>query len=807
MDSLIQDLRYSMRMLWKSPGFSVIAVVTLALGIGATTAMFSVVDQALIAPLPYERAEQLVHVDWKVPGKIAGAESLNAMQIQYVQQNSRSFSSTAAMFYAPGCNLVSGDHAEYVNQVAVSADFFRTFAVKPELGRLFAAEDALSKPAQVAIIGNELWRGKLGGDAGIVGKTIKCNGLPYTVIGVLPKTFSFPEEDGQVWIPDRIENYASDTGSNYWFAGRLRDGVTMEQAQQELASMAPRFHKEYPKYAWDNWIGADGRWNLVPLQEWRVGDQKRPLLMLFAAVSLVLLIAAANVAGLILARATGRSRELATRMALGASRGRVIRQLLTETVLLSVIGGIGSLVLAVWTLGLLNPMLPAAVRSEAGAKIDIVMLSFALAMSLLAGVFAGIIPALQATKGDLYWAVKQGDRGASGGHNRWRKALVASEVALALLLLVGSTLLVRSFVALRGVRSGVNPHGVTVAYMSLGNPRYQKTAAVENFRREVLARVSTIPGVSSAATITAVPGRRDLNQGARMGTCPNGAGGAVSYRAISPTYFATVGIPLVRGRVFREGESEPIAIANEAFARNPCWGGKDPVGMEITMGRDDRRVVVGIVGDTHDYGPASRATPTIYVPQWQVPDRTTAYSNGIFFWSVVTRSGNVAGLGEAIQRAIREVDPEQPVVAVVPLETILGNWLKEARSIMQLMTAFAGLALLLTAVGLYGVLSYYVTQRTREIGIRMALGATQRHVLGRVIGEGLVLAGIGSAAGLAAALAATRLIKSLLFGVQANDPLTLALAVGFLAAVTFAASFIPACRATRVDPVIALRYE
>ena len=809
MDSVWQDLRYSFRLLWKSPGFSAIAIVTLALGIGVTTAMFSVVNQALIAPLPYPHPEQLVHIHWIAPAKNGEAESLNGMQSLYLQQNSKSFSSMAMKFAAPGCNLVAGSTAEYVDQAAVSSDFFRTFQVQPSIGRMFVAGDALAHPAQVAVISYSLWRGKLGGDPRVVGSTIKCNSLPYTVIGVLPEWFTFPEEPADVWIPDRMENYVKDIGSNYWVIGRLRDGVTVQSAQQEMLALSSSFHSAYPKEAWNDWMGLDGHWVLVGLREWRVGDRRQSLLFLFGAVGLVLLIASANVAGLILTRATARTRELATRLALGASRGRLIRQMLTETVVLGVIGGAASLLLAIWTVGLLNPLVPQEARSGGGLQLQPALLAFALLVSVFSGLLAGILPALRTTRGEIYLFLKEGDRGSSRGQNRLRKTLIASEVALALLLLVGSTLLVRSFLALRGVSPGYDPRGVTVAYMSLGSPRYAKTAAVANFQREVLARVSAIPGVTSAATVTAVPGRRDLNLNAIMGSCAQG-GGAVQYRAISASYFATVGLPVLRGRGFTADETQPVAVVNETFARHRCWQGKDPLGEQFWIGKgmgDPQRQIVGVVADTHDFGPASQAWPTVYVPQWQVADGATKYANNVFFWSVVTKSGSVPGLAEAIQRAIHEVDPEQSVVTVVPLETILGNWLRESRSIMQLMTVFAGLALMLTAVGLYGMLSYYVAQRTREIGIRIALGATQRHVLGKVVGEGLFLAAIGAAVGLAAALATTRLMKSMLFSVKANDPITLLLAVVFLAVVTFAASFVPAWRATRVDPVIALRYE
>jgi putative ABC transport system permease protein len=811
MNTLLQDVRYGARMLVKAPGFTAVSIITLTLGIGATTAMFSVLNQALLAPLPYPHPEQLVHLNWRSPSRGTSADALNGRQGLYIQQNNTVFSSTAAMFYAPGCNLVSGNQVQYVDQASVSPDFFRTFGVRPLLGRGFLPSDPSTGPAQVAIVSYGLWKERMGSDPNAIGRTIKCNGQPYTVVGVLPQTFSFPEEPADVWIPDRFENYAQDSGSNYWMVGRIKDGMSLDQAQQQIAALSMQFHKEFPEYAWDKWeTGPDGIVNLTSLRSWRVGDErKQTLLLLFGAVSLVLLIAAANVAGLILARATGRTREIATRLALGATRARLGRQLLTETVLLALIGGVWGLVIAVWSVGLLTPVIPQEVRTAPGFHFSLPVLGFCLVITLVAGVLAGLAPALRAAQTDLSQSLKQGEHGSnSAGQSRLRRLLIVSEVALALLLLVGSTLLVRSFLLLRNVSPGFDPRGIYVAELSLGSTRYQKTDAVAGFQRDVLARVRAIPGVTAAATITAVPARRDLNLGLTGGTCDQGA--SIQYRAISPGYFELMGIPLRRGRTFTENESAPAVILNEAVARR-CWAGKDPIGDTVTKRsgslKDGPRQIVGIVGDTRDYGLSRPATATVYVPQWQVPDGITRYQNGIFYWSIVMRAPGTPGLAQAVASAVRQADAEQSVVAFMPLTSIVGQWLQSSRLMMQLMGAFAGLALLLTAVGLYGVLSYYVSQRTREIGIRMALGAARRHVLGLVIAEGMALVASGAAIGLLGGIAATRLMKSMLFGVRPTDPLTFAVAIGFLCAVALLASYIPARRATKVDPMVALRYE
>ena len=814
MEKLFQDIKFAARTLRKAPGFSAVAVLVLALGIGANTAIFSVVNQSLLAPLPYPHPQQLVHIDWGSPSHGTASDALNGRQVWFLEQNGRVFDSTAVLYYAPGCNLVSGDHLQYVDQAAVSTGFFRTFSAHPYLGRTFVAGDAGSGPAQVAVISYGLWRNRLAADPGIVGRSIKCNGRSLTVVGVLSPSFSFPEEPADVWIPDQVENYLKDTGSNYWMVGRIRDRVTREAAQQEMAALSARFHQEFPgNFAWDNWIGKDGGWRLVSLRDWRVGDQrKRTLLLLFGAVALVLLIAAANVAGLILARASGRARELATRRALGATRARLARQLLTESLLLSLLGGLAGLAIAAWSMGLLAPVVPQEARQAGGIHLDLTVLAFALAISGLAGALAGIAPAVQASRVDLHLWLKQGEHGSSGAaQNRVRHALLVSEVALALLLLLGSTLLVRSFLLLRDVSPGFDPRGVQVARLSLGSARYQATAAVANFQREVLARVRAIPGVAAAATITSVPAHRDLNGGFVGGTCDESA---VQYRAISAGYFATMGIPLRNGRAFLDGENAPVAIVNEALARR-CWAGKNALGAQVSNSKvtstaqgEQPRAVVGIVGDTRDYGPSRSAPATMFVPQWQVPDRITKYQNGIFDWSVVVRSApGSTGLGPALERAVREADPEQPVIEIVPAAALMAQWLNSARMIMQLMGAFAGLALLLTGVGLYGVLSYYVTQRTREIGIRMALGAARANVLRLVVGEGMLLVAVGAALGIGGGLALTRLMKTLLFGVKPTDPLTFAAAVVFLVVVALVASYLPARRATRVDPMVALRYE
>jgi putative ABC transport system permease protein len=803
---LLQDLRYALRVLRKAPAFTAVAILTLALGIGTTTVVFSVVEKAMLTELPYPRSAELVHLDWRSASRHRQTDSLNARQALFVEDNNTVFGSLAETFYSPGCNLVGGGRSEYVSQAAVSTGFFRTFGVRPVLGRTFLPADApAAGPAQVAVVSYALWRDELGGDPQAVGRSIKCNGLPYTVVGVLPATFSFPEQPADVWVPDRMQNYASDNGENYWVVGRIKPGLDIGRAQEQMTLLSARFRSEFPRsFTWTDWIGPDGGVHLVPLRDWRLGGRDRTtLLLLFGAVSLVLLIAAANVAGLILARASGRTRELAARLALGATRARLARQLLTEAVCLSLAGGGVGLLLAGGSLRLLNAVLERFPQIGA-ARIDPRVALFALAVSLLAAVLAGIAPALHVTRIDLQQALKLGERGSpSASQHRLRRALVTAEVALALLLLVGSSLLARSFLMLREVSPGFDPRGISVAELSFGSVRYQTSAGVSAFQRDLLARLRAVPGMAAAATVSSIPLRRDLNLAMKDGPCSDTS---ISYRAISAGYFAVMGIPLHRGRAFGEGEAAPVAIVNETLARR-CWPGQDPLSTRLAMSWDVSRQIVGVVGDTRDYGLKAPATPIVWVPQWQEPDRIVRYQNAVFHWSLVFRAAPSAGLNRAVGRAVHDVDPEQSVVRVVPLSRILAAWLAPSRLLMELMGLFAGLALLLTAVGLYGVLSYYVTQRSREIGIRMALGAARAEVLREVLAEGAVLVGVGAAIGVLGSLALTRLLSSVLFGVKPLDPLTFAAALGFLVLVALLAGYLPARRATLVDPIVVLRYE
>ena len=801
MDALLQDLRYGIRMLVKSPGFTFVIVLTLAIGIAATTAMFGVLDQALIQPLPYSNPERIVHLDW---GGDRGMyyEDLNGPMAKFFAENSRSFEATATAFYSPGCNLTGGAKPVHVSEESVSTGFFRSFGTQPFLGRDFLASDA--EPGNVAILSYSLWKRHFGSDPKILGGTIQCNGRAYTVIGVLPQKFTVPEMPGDVWVPDTINHYLKDTGSNYWMVARLKEGVSFPQAQQEMKALSEEYRQHNPP---PNWFEVkDGRIELVPLQEWRMGDRRKPLLLMFGAVTLVLLIACANIASLMLARSSRRRREIAVRLAIGAGRNRIFGQLITESLLLGMLGGVAGLLLTWWALQPLGAVLKSRFFDIGELTINFPVLGFVVLVSLLTGILAGITPALQMSNPNLSDCLKQGGRiSADSGQQKARKTLVAVEVALVIVLLASSALLIRSFLLLRAVSPGFDFENVQAAEFSLGSEKYKSNATVTRFVDDVLTRVRTLPGLGAAAVSLSVPYRRGLNTAPIVSAECNSR--AIEYRPITAGYFSLLHIPVLQGREFVEQERAPVAIVNDAFLRQ-CRPDKIEVGSQLTEHVEKfPRQVVGVVGDTKTYGLARRAPAMVYVPVSQVPDKINSYINNIFYWAILVRARQQEDLNTALEHAIQSVDPEQPVVKIHSLSQSLHDSIASSRLTVLIVGAFATMALLLTALGIYGLLSYFVTQRTQEIGIRLALGATQHHVLRLVISEGMLLVGIGTIAGIAGAFAATRLMSSLVFGVRPTDPITFVAALLFLLCVALLASYLPARRASRIDPVVALRYE
>ena len=793
--NLLHDIRFAFRMLRKSPAFTATAVITIALGIGATTLMFGVVRQVLLAPLPYPDSNRLTVVMWRSEAGDSG-QSLNGPMVDYFSQQGSVFQSSAVMFFSPGCNLVGGSEPEYVPSNSVSSDFFRTLRVAPALGRDFVAADATA--GGTAIISHRLWRDRFNSDPAIVGRAVKCNGKPFTVIGVLPATFRFYEKN-DVWFTEPITRYLKDTGSNYMMIARLRDGLTLSQAQQRLEQTSNVFSKTYPQFLWSNRAGQAAI--IQPLGEMIHEDSRGGILLLFGAVVLVLLIACANVAGLMVARSVGRGREIAVRSAVGATPGRLFSQLITESVVLNLVGAAAGVALALWGMRIVNAIIATRFPEAGGIHLDASVVLFAAAAAIVAGAVSGILPAWHVARGDTFAWMKHGT--ASRGQRRSRKVLIAGEVALAIVLLSGSALLLRSFAALRATDPGFKINNLHAAVLSLGQEKYQSTANVARFTHDAVERLDRANGVQAAAE-AAVPLRRGLNLGFRGGKCDTGG---IQFRAVTPAFFAVMGIPLQKGRGFSEGESAPLAVINEKLAKK-CWPAGDAVGASVVAERNTPpRQIVGIVGNTREFGLARPESTVIYVPVWQVSDKMMQYNNGIFSWSIVARTSGPVDMGTLMRRAVRDTDAEQAVIDVVPVSQLAGDSVQDERRIASVMSAFGLSALLLTVVGLYALLAYYVAERTREIGVRMALGAAHTQVIRMVLREGMMLVAIGSAVGVAASIASARALAHQVAGLGKVDPWAMAAAVVLLGVAAMLASWLPARRAARVDPMVALRYE
>jgi predicted permease len=821
METLVQDIRYGLRMLRKSPGFTAAAVITLALGIGANTAIFGVVYALMFRPLPYVHPGRLVKVTlrWKQGGI---ADDVTPLLASTLLENNRVFQSAAIEFPSTGCNLVEGGSPEYVPAKRISAGFFRTLGVGPALGREFLEQEGAG--GHSAVLSYELWQSRFGADAGILGRQITCNGEAYTVVGVLPRTFRYARR-ADVWLPDRLANHVQDVGLNYDLMVRLRPGVTLGQAQADAKRIWTQFAREHSG-AW--YVRNTNGFEFIPYQRWLARDVRQPLLFLLGAVALVLLIAVANVAGLLLARTTARAREIAVRAALGARPSRIVGQLITESLLLSLLGGAAGVMLAWYLNGGLKAIFPAGVALHMPVQLDLSglaihgpVLAYTAAVSCLVGILAGTVPALHLLRAQPNAALKRGERsvGMTHARRRGRNLLLVGEVALSVVLLVSCSLLLRSFLLMRGVDLGFDPQNLQVGQLSLASRKFGTTAAVTQFQQKVLERVRGLPGVVEAASVSSAPLESGLNlpmpplPGKDCGDFP------LEYRAMSPAYFLTMQVPLLRGREFTSSDvagSAPVMIINRAMARL-CWPGADALGAQVWIGKgmekegltDLPRQVVGIVGDMKEYSLDQPTPPMVFVPQAQVPegiDSLLYQSFGLLSALVIRSSGSV-DLSVPLARAVQEADPQQALASVAPMSQLVSDSVAFARALALLMSAFAALALLLSAVGLYALLSYHVSQRTQEIGIRMALGATRERMLRMVIREGFGLVAIGTAVGVAAALGVTRLAASLLFGIGPTDAASFVAAVLCLLIVALVASYLPARRATRVDPMVALRYE
>jgi len=805
METLLNDIRYGVRMLRKSPGFTAIAVIALALGIASTTAIFSVVDVVLLHPLPYPESNRIMLVGQGTRGSGVSGEVISPANYLDVVARNHVFSQMAVARGWQG-NLTGGDRPERIRASMTSASFFSLFGVPPLLGRTLLPDDERPGSDHVVVLGYGLWKRRFGADRSLVGQAITFNGEPYTVVGVMPPTFS-PDDYAELWHPSPYGGVPSHPltpdkdprpfrDNDYldcW--GRLKPGVTAAQASADVDAIALQLGKEYPNEDGD--LGL----NLVGLQEDRVSDIRPILLVLLAAVGFVLLIGCANVANLLLARATARAKEVSIRAALGANRARLVRQLLTESVLLASIGGLLGIVVAIWAVPALLSMSPPDIRSFTQIGVNLDVLAFSLAASLLSGILFGLAPALHASRVDLNDELKEGERGSTGARGRTRSALVVAEVSLSLTLLIGSGLLVKSFLRLMEVDPGFDANHLLV--FNVGLPSTASPDQQNNFYKEVVNRLAAIPGVESAGAVSRLP--LAGGNSTRSFSLP---GSKTDYdadiRVSTPSYFQTMHIPLLRGRGLKEQDiagAPIVAVVNQALA-DRVFPGQDPVGRYIenfgpTM---DKIQIVGVVGNVHHVGLSAAPRSEVYL--------TFGQSHWPQVFMVVrSKTSDPLTLTSAAQSAVWGVNRDVPLANIRTMQDVIANSVLRRKFAMQLLTMFAGLAMLLAAIGLYGVMSYTVSQRTHEIGIRMALGAGKPDVLKLIVGQGMGLVAAGVVIGLVASIILTRLMSGLLFSVSARDPLVFGTFAALLALVALVANYVPAHRATKVDPMVALRYE
>jgi putative ABC transport system permease protein len=809
LENLLKDVRYGLRMLRKSPSFTFFAIAVLALGIAANSAIFSIADAVLVRSLPYRDASHLVVVwedasaygfpkDTPAPGNFSDWKSRNQV-----------FEDVAALPYGGYFNLTGNGIPEQLAGKKVTANLFSVLGVRPALGRDFRPEDDVPGAPHVAILSHGLWLRRFGGDPQIIGREISLNYQKCTVIGVMARGVQFPARETEIWIPAQFtKELLANHGSHYLevFA-RLKPGISLKTANANLATIASELQREHPDS--NAKVGAFA----VPLREELAGNVRPAILMLVGAVCFVLLIACANVANLLLSRAAGRRRELAVRLALGATRGRVIQQTLTESILLALFAGAVGLLLSVWGTKFLAALIPAGIAPMMSTGVDGRVLLFTLLVSLSTGVLFGIIPASRVSQFQLTCSLKQGggQSGVGAGGHRLRDALVICEVALAIVLLAGAALLIRSLENLYHLDPGFRADHVLVMRTPLPRPKYEAVARRRTLFDQVLAKVENLPGVVSAGYTTWVPLTNDGGAtGITIEGKPEPAPGNLlipNVRIISRDYMPALRMKLIEGRQFEERDANgtlPVGLINQTMATN-YWPGENPMGRRFKIGRYREEspwiTVIGIVGDVHQAGLDVPARAEMYLPYQQ---QDFGYEPE---YLAVRTSGDPMALAEIVRQQIWAVDKEQPVAGVMPLEDLVDENLSSRRMQASLLSAFAALALLLVTVGIYAVLSFAVTQRTQEIGLRVAMGAQPRDVLRMIFSQGFKLFLIGAAIGLAAALALSRALVHLLFGVSAYDPASFALVTILLAAVALLACYVPARRATRVDPLIALRYE
>jgi predicted permease len=821
LETLLQDIQYGFRVHLKSPSFFVIAALTLALGIGASTAVFSLVNTILLKSSPYPNASRVV-VPWRLPPVGSAWQTGNfpwsdAEFVQLLQTNTV-FQNLGA-FRKDNFNLTGSANPEYLEGVRASAGLFPALGMAPMLGRTFTAEEDQPGHAPVVVLSHRLWKSRFGGDPGVVGRVIDLSGLPYTVIGVMPADFTFPNLAGmpasidlpketQLWVPLTLPAAPIPASSDLSIVGELKPNMGLVQAQQDLQAFDRRWLEKYPRSkGWSS--------DVVALTKQTVTDTRRPLLLLFGAVCVVLLIACSNVAGLTLNRSLGRHKEFTLRGALGARRGRLISQLMTESLLLALTGGILGILLAEGSLLLVKHLGPESIPHLRETGLDLNVFAFALGITLVTGILFGLAPAFGATRMNLVDALKEGGQrsGGSASAPRIRNALLITQVALALVLVVSASLLVRTFYHIVNANSGFDATRVVTFEVPLPTTKYSDTDRMAQLYQQVAQRLQSIAGVQSAGFATVVPlaGPSDATMIRIPGHPPTDLAQSpkANYMFVSPSYFATIGAPLQRGRDIADGDtltSMPVTIINSAMAKK-YWPGENPIGKQVGVGmtRIPARTIVGVVADIKQVSLREVPDPTMYVPYTQNEIRTWPNMQAMQY--AVRTKADPDSIAGSVREAIHSVDPDLPVANFATLTAIVDTSLTADRFAMLLLAVFGILALILSAIGMYGVISYSVMQRTPEIGIRIALGARREQILVMVLGQGCRLACAGIVIGLIAALTTTRLMSRYLYGVQPTDPTTFAGMSLLLMAVALLACYIPARKAMKVDPMIALRYE
>ncbi len=807
MGDLAQDLTYGLRALRRSPGFSVVAILTIALGIGATTAIFSVISGVVLRPLPYVEPDRIVMV-WMDNTRQGIEKDIHSYPNFNDYRSQNTVLSDMAGFGNASLTLTGGDEPQRIRGASAEASLFRVLRATPAIGRVFTSEEEETGNDGVIVLSHGLWERAFGGDRGVVGTTAQVNGRPRTVIGVMPPDFAFPAKDTEAWVPLVVGPQTRESRNSFWLSavGRLQPGVTLERAEADLATIANRIAQEYPS---QQGYGA----NLVTLPDEVVGGTLRTALwVMMGAVMAVLLIACANVANLLLSRAAAREREIGVRVALGASRARVVRQLLTESVLLGLIGGVAGVIVAWVGLRVLMRLAPADLPRIDEVSLDPMMLGIALLLSVVTGLAFGLVPALQSSRTAVSAAMREGGRGGTTGKQgqRLRRVLVGAQLTMVVVLLTAAGLMIRSFIELQRVDLGFQPANLLTMRLQPSAARYDSAATLRAFYGELFERTRALPGVQDVAAITDI----------FLSETPNSTGFVVEGQplvpdaervetpvdAVTPNYFQVMGIPLVRGRAFTDQDrtgAPVVAIINEEMASR-YWPAEDAIGKRFKFGDDPESAqpwmtVVGVVSDMRRTGFDRPVRYETFLPHAQFTARTMTL--------VVRTVGEPGQMAGPVRQAVRTIDPDQPVFEVGTMDEMLSGMIAQRRFSMALIATFASLALVLALVGVYGVTSYLVAQRTREIGVRLALGADPRSVVGMVVRQGMVVAAVALALGVASALALTRLMAGLLYGVSSTDLPTFAAVVALLAAVTAVANWLPARRAARVDLSFALRGE